>query len=76
MQKSDVSLIIRCYNEEKHIEKLLNGIMQQALEKIEIILVDSGSTDSTLSIAAAYPVKIVSIDPNEFTFGRSLNTNR
>jgi glycosyltransferase involved in cell wall biosynthesis len=67
------SIIIRCYNEEKHIGKLLSGIMQQTMTDIEIILVDSGSTDATLSIASRYPVKIVSIAPQEFSFGRSLN---
>jgi GT2 family glycosyltransferase len=35
--------------------------------------VDSGSTDATLSIASRYPVKILSIKPEEFSFGRALN---
>jgi GT2 family glycosyltransferase len=35
--------------------------------------VDSGSTDATVSIAKRYPVKLLSIDPADFTFGRSLN---
>jgi glycosyltransferase involved in cell wall biosynthesis len=43
------------------------------MQEVEIILVDSGSTDATLSIAARYPVKILSIGPEEFSFGRSLN---
>ena len=34
---------------------------------------DSGSTDSTISIAKRYPVKIVSIKPEDFSFGASLN---
>ena len=67
------SVIIRAYNEEKHIGRLLTGIFQQTLHDVEIILVDSGSTDGTVSIAAQYPVKVVSIPPAEFTFGRSLN---
>lgn len=67
------SLIIRCYNEEKHIGRLLNGIMEQTVKNIEIIIVDSGSTDATLTIASRYPVKILAISPNDFSFGRSLN---
>ena len=67
------SIIIRAYNEEEHLGKLLNGIQQQTIEEREIILVDSGSTDGTLEIAQRHPVKIVSIDSSEFTFGRSLN---
>ncbi|MBF0485489.1 MAG: glycosyltransferase family 2 protein [Candidatus Omnitrophica bacterium] len=68
-----VSIVIRCYNEEEHIGRLLSGIAQQALKDVEVIIVDSGSTDATLSIAARYGVKIVSIKPEEFSFGRSLN---
>ncbi|MDV7390807.1 glycosyltransferase [Arthrospira platensis SPKY1] len=67
------SLVIRCYNEEQHIGRLLSGIMQQTLTDREIIIVDSGSTDATVSIASRYPVKIVSIRPEDFSFGRALN---
>tara|TARA_Y100000588_G_scaffold395323_2_gene523402 strand:- start:7238 stop:8212 length:975 start_codon:yes stop_codon:yes gene_type:complete len=68
-----VSLVIRCYNEEEHIGRLLSGIMQQSLVDVEIVIVDSGSTDGTLAIVSDYPVKLVSIAPEDFSFGRSLN---
>lgn len=67
------SIIIRCYNEEQHIGRLLSGIMQQTIKNVEIIIVDSGSTDATLSIASRYPTRVVYIDPKEFSFGRALN---
>ena len=67
------SLVIRAYNEEKYIGRLLEGILQQTVDDIEIILVDSGSSDGTVTIASRYPVQIVHIRPEEFTFGRSLN---
>lgn len=67
------SVIIRAYNEEKHIGRLLTGIMQQTVRDVEIILVDSGSTDATVAIASRFPVRVVSIAPEAFTFGRSLN---
>jgi rhamnosyltransferase len=68
-----VSIIIRCYNEEEHIGRLLSGILQQTIKDVEIIVVDSGSTDATLSIARRYPVRILHIAPQDFSFGRSLN---
>jgi len=67
------SIVIRAYNEEKHLGRLLDGIKQQTIQDVEIILVDSGSTDGTLTLAARYPVQVVHIQPGEFTFGRSLN---
>ncbi len=67
------SLVIRAYNEERHIGRLLEGVRRQTVQDVEIILVDSGSTDATPAIAARYGAKIVHIPPQEFTFGRSLN---
>lgn len=67
------SIIIRANNEQRHIGQLLDGLMQQSLQDKEIILVDSGSTDRTLEIASRYPIKLVHIQPEEFTFGYSLN---
>lgn len=40
---------------------------------VELILVDSGSTDRTLEIAKQFGCKIVHIKKSDFTFGRSLN---
>ena len=67
------SIVIRCYNEEKHIGKLLHGITQQTIKNVEILIVDSGSKDGTLAIASRYPTKIICIEPENFSFGRSLN---
>lgn len=70
---SKASIVIRSFNEEKHIGKLLTGILNQNLRELEIIIIDSGSTDSTLNIASHFPVRILSITPEEFSFGKSLN---
>jgi glycosyltransferase involved in cell wall biosynthesis len=67
------SIVIRAYNEERHIGRLLEGIRQQTIEDVEIILVDSGSTDETVAIAESFAARIVRIPSTEFTFGRSLN---
>jgi len=70
---SSCSIIIRSYNEEKHIGRLLTGIMEQTVTDVDIILVDSGSTDATVAIASHFPVRILHIAPEDFSFGRSLN---
>jgi glycosyltransferase involved in cell wall biosynthesis len=67
------AIVIRAYNEEKQIGRLLEGIRQQTIQDVEIILVDSGSTDETISIAESFDARIVHIPSAEFTFGRSLN---
>jgi glycosyltransferase involved in cell wall biosynthesis len=68
-----VSIVIRAFNEARHIEPLLKGIHEQTFTDYEIILVDSGSTDNTVAIAERYQVTVVHIPSEEFTFGRSLN---
>lgn len=68
-----ISVVIRACNEEKHIAQLLDGIARQSVNDQEIILVDSGSTDRTLEIASQFPLKVVRIQPQDFTFGYSLN---
>lgn len=67
------SVVIRCLNEERHIGRLLSGLMRQTLRPAQIILVDSGSSDTTLEIARRFPVEIHHIKPEQFSFGRSLN---
>ncbi len=51
-----VSIIVPCYNEEKTIQHLLNGILAQTYprEKIEVVISDGLSTDRTLQIIEAF----------------------
>jgi glycosyltransferase involved in cell wall biosynthesis len=51
---SDVSVIIICYNEERNIRRCLEGLDGFG----EIVVVDSFSTDQTVSIAREFPVVI------------------
>jgi rhamnosyltransferase len=69
----DCSLIIRAFNEERRIGRLLEGVKRQTVQDVEIILVDSGSTDATAAIASQYGATVVHVPPSEFTFGHSLN---
>ena len=49
-----VSIIVPIYNSEKYMEKCIDSILNQTLNDIEIILVNDGSTDSSLEIAERY----------------------
>jgi len=72
--RMDVSIIVRTYNEQAHIGDLLAAIeAQEGALNVEVIIVDSGSTDRTLDIAAQWDCRVVYIDKEQFTFGRSLN---
>lgn len=49
-----VSVILPCYNAEKHLRQCLDSIVRQTLQDIEILCIDDGSTDSTPQILQQY----------------------
>ncbi len=48
------SIIIPAYNEERHIAKCIESLLQQNYSDIEIIIIDNGSKDKTRDIAQSY----------------------
>lgn len=68
-----IAVLIRAKNEALHLPRLIEGLSKQDLRPDEVILVDSGSTDSTVAIAAEAGWKVVNMEPEHFSFGRSLN---
>ena len=67
------AIVIRAYNEAEHLGRLFEGIRSQTLRDVDVVVVDSGSTDATVSIAQANGAKVARISPSEFSFGKSLN---
>ena len=56
-----VSIIVPCYNAEKHLNECLESIINQTLNDIEIICVNDGSTDGTKKILEEYVKKYSNI---------------
>src|SRR5262245_56898027 len=67
------SVILRAKNEIASIERCLRLVRDQTVD-VELIVVDSGSTDGTLQVAETLADRVVRIAPQEFTFGGALNT--
>ncbi|MFC1646142.1 glycosyltransferase family 2 protein [Candidatus Omnitrophota bacterium] len=57
-----VSINIPTYNSGKTLEETLYSIVSQTYKDIEVIIIDSRSTDSTVSIAKEYNAKILQAD--------------
>jgi cellulose synthase/poly-beta-1,6-N-acetylglucosamine synthase-like glycosyltransferase len=57
----DVSIVIPAYNEQRNIEACIKSITSDGypLDKLEIIVVDDGSTDLTREVVRKYPVKLL-----------------
>lgn len=54
MENPVVSIIITTKNSERTLERLLLSIKRQSYRKLEIILIDNNSSDSTVNIALRY----------------------
>jgi glycosyltransferase involved in cell wall biosynthesis len=56
---SKISVIVPTLNEEKNISNLLNSLENQTLKDYEVVLVDGGSSDRTLTFAEAHHSNII-----------------
>lgn len=55
--KPQLSVIVPCYNSEKHLDRSLGSLINQNFRDIEIICVNDGSTDATKNILDEYAEK-------------------
>jgi glycosyltransferase EpsH len=55
--KPNISIIIPCYNVENYIRKCLGSIIDQSYRDFEIICINDGSKDGTLSILKEFAEK-------------------
>lgn len=61
MKKTKISIIVPNYNAEKYIDRCLDSIINQKFDSFEIIVVDDGSTDRSISIVTGYCKKYSAI---------------
>jgi glycosyltransferase involved in cell wall biosynthesis len=58
MTHSLVSILIPCHNSEAFLQATLESALAQSHPRLEIILVDDGSTDDSLAIARSYEPRV------------------
>lgn len=69
-----VTVIIPVKNGAATLKKCLAAIRNQTIaDKIEILILDSNSSDNSKEIATDFGVKVISIDPTEFNHGLTRN---
>lgn len=57
MDKPKISIIIPVYNTQEYLEQCLNSVVNQILKAIEIICVDNGSSDNSLTYLREFEKK-------------------
>lgn len=76
MNKAKVSIIMPIYNPGSYLKQSLGGVLRQTLKDIELICVNDGSTDMSLSLMKEYAEKdsrIHIIDKPNGGYGHSMN---
>lgn len=69
-----ISVVIPVKNGAATLEAALRGLFAQTLAaRMEVIVIDSGSTDRTLDIVRDFPVRLHEISPEEFDHGATRN---
>lgn len=61
MNRPLVSVVIPVYNTEKYLNTCLDSVLAQSYSKIEVLLVDDGSTDTSGAICETYKNKDVRV---------------
>ncbi len=70
----EYSIVIPVKNGYDTIESCLTGIFGQTVrDKMEVIVIDSGSTDGTLELLKKFPVIVHHLPPGEFNHGETRN---
>ena len=49
-----ISVVMPIYNADDYLKPAIDGVLSQTLTDIELICVDDGSTDNSLSIIKSY----------------------
>ena len=55
-KKGLVSIVVPIYNTEKYLDRCISSIVEQTYQKLEILLIDDGSTDKSGEICDAWSV--------------------
>ncbi|OQP66898.1 hypothetical protein A3860_00575 [Niastella vici] len=69
-----VSIVIPVKNGDYWLSDTLKGLLSQKINGgLEVIIIDSGSTDSSLDIITQFPVRLIQIDAASFNHGLTRN---
>jgi glycosyltransferase involved in cell wall biosynthesis len=61
MSKVKMSIIVACLNSEKTIETTILSIKKQEYDRLEVVIVDGGSTDATIDLIMKQNLKDIKI---------------
>ena len=70
----EIGVVIRTLNESELIGRCLDTLARQRTpHRLDILVVDSGSTDSTVQLAEAHGARVMHLDAGDFDYSKALN---
>ena len=79
MENELISVIINVYNGEKYIKKCLDSVISQTYKDLEILIINDGSIDNTLSICESYKdkrIKIITTENSGLSMSRNVGLDK
>ncbi|MDR1763360.1 MAG: glycosyltransferase [Dysgonamonadaceae bacterium] len=73
MNNPAISIVMPAFNAEKYISEAIESTLAQSFTDFELIIIDDGSTDSTVRIARSYSDSRIVLMENSHDFIASLN---
>jgi rhamnosyltransferase len=71
---ADVTVAIPVLNGARYLDEVLEAVRAQRIDReVELLIVDSGSTDGSLEIAEAHGARIHRIEKAQFSHGGTRN---
>lgn len=70
-----VSVMMPAYNAEKYIGEAIDSVLSQTFQDFELVIVDDGSTDSTLEVVAQFKDERLVLVKNDKNSGRVAAAN-
>lgn len=69
-----VGVVIRTLNESELIATCLRTLQEQRCDhRVDILVIDSGSTDATVQIAESHGIRVIHVPPGDFDYSKALN---
>ena len=70
---ADLAVILRSHDEASSVERTVRAVLAQQGVRLDVLAIDSGSTDGTWEILESLPVRRLRIRPSEYVPGAVLN---
>ncbi len=76
MDKPHLTVLMPVYNAEKFLGEAIESILNQTFTDFEFLIIDDGSTDSTIKIIESYTDSRIRLFKNQENLGISATLNK